>query len=335
MLLVAALAVLVVAAGACGDASTDDASDSAATPETSSTSEGAFPLSVEHALGTTEIETAPERIVALDMSLVDPVLALDLELVGYTTFSDPDGPLPDHFGEAIEEHASEAAWVGDLSTPNLEAIAVLDADLIVTAAVRHEALYDQLSAIAPTVMSDSAGGGWKDSLRLVAEATDRTEQAEALIGAYEQRAAEVGAAINGTAGDPTVSVVRFVDAIRLYQPTSFSGTVLADAGISRPESQQDPDDFITVVSEEELALADADVLLYTVYEHEDIESYVAGLRERPLWTSLGAVQRGDVHAVSDATWMSGVGIFGAHEILDDLADIFSTDPFPTDPEEHP
>jgi iron complex transport system substrate-binding protein len=308
------------------------------TPDTPPTSEAptaatdqaiaasAFPISVTHALGTTEILEEPQRVIALDRSTIDAALALGLDVVGYTTYSDPDGALPEYFGDALDEHAADAVWVGDLLSPNLEAIAALEPDLILTAAVRHEGIYDELSGIAATVATESAGGGWKDGFTLVAEATGRLDLAEELLTDYEECAASVGADINAAAENPTISVVRFADAIRLYQPVSFSGTVLDDADLARPDSQQDREEFIRIISEEELALADADVLLFTVPRNDAVEENATAIQSRPLWSTLAAVQAGNAHAVADDSWMSGVGLYGAQLILDDLASIFDVDP---------
>jgi len=336
-----AVGVLILAVTACGSSTDDDTAervDTAVRPTGDTTRDAtpattfdggaisAFPISVTHALGTTEIAAEPQRVVALDRSAIDSALALGLDVVGYTTYSDPDGALPEYFGDAIDEHAADAVWVGDLLAPNLEAIAALAPDLILTAAVRHEGIYDELSAIAPTVATESAGGGWKDGFALVAEATGRTDRAEELLTDYEARAAAVGADINAAADRPTISVVRFADAIRLYQPVSFSGTVLDDAGLARPESQQDHEEFIRIISEEELSLADADVLLYTVPRNDAVEENATAIQSRPLWSTLTAVQSGNAHAVADDSWMSGVGLYGAQLILDDLASIFDVDP---------
>lgn len=312
---------------------TTTAAEDEADNETATTDAEIWPRDINHALGTTTVPSRPMRVVALDMSLVDATLALGVELSGYTTYSSPDGPLPERFSSSTT--ASEAIWVGDLLSPNLEAIAVLRPDLIVTAAARHEDLYAELSAIAPTVVSESAGGGWKDTLRLVAQATGTEARAEALLGAYETRAAEVGSAINESAGNPTVSVVRFVGAIRLYQPTSFSGQVLVDADLARPPSQQEPEDFITIISEELLAEADADVLIYSVFGNPAVEDSVAEMQGRALWSNLNAVQTDQAYPVSDESWMSGVGIYGAHIILDNLATIFSTEPYLSTESERP
>ncbi len=347
---VAALALVTLLTAACGGgddsdtATSDVVAEAATTPTTATTlttsstptTDAVTPGSVappassvasdpsgtvEHALGTVEVIPDPVRVVALDRSLIDAALALELPLAGYTTYNDPDGALPAYFGDALV-YADAATWVGDLLDPNIEAVATLDPDLILMTAVRHEDLYDEFSAIAPTVATESAGGGWKDNIRLIAAATGRSGLAEQVLADYEQRAADVGAAVNAAAGDPTISVVRFADAIRLYQPVSFSGVVLEDAGLARPESQQDRDDFIAIISEEELELADADALIYTVAAHEAVERMASEVQERPLWQSLSAVQEGRAYLVLDDSWMSGVGVFGAHLILDDLEDIF-------------
>ncbi|MEM7323352.1 MAG: ABC transporter substrate-binding protein [Actinomycetota bacterium] len=284
-----------------------------------------FPRTVTDAIGTVEIPAPPARVVALDQSMLDIAFVLGLEVIGYTTFADPDGPIPEIYAEAAAELAAEAEWLGDLLSPNLEAIAGARPDLILTSVVRHETISDQLSQIAPTVMSESAGGGWKDALRLAAEATGREAVAEQAIADYEARAAALGSSIRDEFDDPTISVVRFVDVIRLYQPVSFSGVVLADAGLARPASQQDTENFISVISIEEIADADADVIVYATFDDPRVTETVTEVVAGPLWGQLTAVQAGNVHAVEDSRWMTAVGLFGANAILDDLAAIFGVE----------
>ncbi|MEM7141782.1 MAG: iron-siderophore ABC transporter substrate-binding protein [Actinomycetota bacterium] len=284
-----------------------------------------FPRTVTDAFGDIEINEAPQRVVVLDQSLLDAALTLELEVIGYTTFMDPDGPIPDLYGAAAAEFATDAQWVGDLFAPSLESIAALQPDAILTAAVRHEGIRAQLSAIAPTIMSESAGFGWKDTIRLVAEATGREEMAAAALDAYEARAAAIGAAINDAFDNPTISVLRLVDPPRLYQPVSFSGVVLTDAGLDRPESQRSQEEFSVDVSVEELGLADADFMFWATIRSPEADVLLDELFASPLWNTIPVVQRGDVLEVEDQRWMSGVGLFGAHAILDDLAETFSVD----------
>lgn len=311
----AVLAAITLALAGCGSDDSPEAAGSAG-------SEG-FPRTVKHAMGDTEIPAKPKRVVALDASFVDATLAMKTQVVGFTEYRTIDGSLPEYLGEDRKTYGSEAKSVGTLAEPNLEAIAALDPDLILTAKVRHEKLYSQLSKIAPTVMSDTTGPTWKENIRLVSKALGEEALAEQEISAYEAAAKQVGTAINAKAGNPTISVVRFVDGpTRLYQHKSFSGIVLADAGLKRPESQ-DVDDFALEISAERIKDADADAIFVTVFADE------AGLgvktkeqfKANPLWKPLEP----KVHEVEDLTWMTAVGLQGAWVILGDLAKTFGVD----------
>ncbi|HEY9335198.1 MAG TPA: iron-siderophore ABC transporter substrate-binding protein [Kribbella sp.] len=309
----ALLAVAALALTACGGSQDEDS------PDAAGASDG-FPRTVEHAMGSTEIPAKPKRVVALDASFVDATLILDTPVVGYTEYRSIKGSLPDYLGDDRTKYGSEAQAVGTLAEPNLEKIAELNPDLIVTAKVRHEKQYEQLSKIAPTIMSETTGPTWKDNIRLEAKALGQEALAEQEITAYEKAARTVGDAINAKAGNPTISVTRFVDGpTRLYQKKSFSGIVMQDAGLARPKSQ-DVDDFALEISPERIKDADADAIFVTVYADEKGlgQKTAAQFKANPLWKPLAP----KVHEVSDTTWMTGVGLQGAWAILTDLAQTF-------------
>lgn len=317
----ALLAVAALALSACGSSNADEPADSAA-------ASAGFPRTIEHAMGTTEIKTKPKRVVALDTSYVDATLILDTPVVGYTDYRTINGKLPDYLGDDRTKYGAEAQSVGTLAEPNLEKIAALDPDLIISAKVRHEKLYDQLSAIAPTIMSETTGATWKDNIRLEAKAVGAEDLAEKEISSYEQAAKTVGAAINAKASNPTISVVRFVDGpTRLYQNASYSGIVLKDAGLKRPKSQ-DVADFALEISPERIKDADADAIFVATYADDKglSKKTEAQFKANPLWKPLAA----KVHDVPDLTWMTAVGLQGAWSILTDLAKTFDV-PEPVKP----
>jgi iron complex transport system substrate-binding protein len=245
-------------------------------------------------------------------------------VLGYTEYRNIRGKLPEYLGDDRTTFGAEAQAVGTLAEPNLEKIAELDPDLIITAKVRHEKLYDQLSAIAPTVMSETTGPTWKDNIRLEAKALGQEELAEKEIAAYEKAAKTVGDAINAKAGNPTISIVRFVDGpTRLYQKASFSGIVLKDAGLARPPAQ-DVEDFALEISAEETLKADATDIFVTTYADEaGVSTKNKGqIQGGALWKKL----KGRIHEVQDSLWMTPCSIQGAEYILDDLAKAFEVDP---------
>ncbi|KAF0965425.1 ABC transporter substrate-binding protein [Rhodococcus sp. T7] len=290
-------------------------------------STGQFPRTVDHFRGSTEIPAAPQRIVALDNSFTDAVLLLEAPLVGYVDYREPG--LPDYLGTTRDEFAADAKSVGKVSNASLEQIAALQPDLIISAEVRDGKNYEQLSAIAPTIFTETTGPTWKDNIRLVGKALGKEDLAEQKIGAYEERAAAVGAEVNETASNPAISVVRFAGepTARLYRTTSFSGIVLSDAGLARPQSQgpdpADPDNIMQAVSTELISEAEADVIFVSTWQDPAGKSAEAAkpFLESPLWQTL----KGRKVDVDDARWMSPVSVQGAHLILDDLSDTFGVD----------
>ena len=323
---VVAGAVALAAAATFSITSCSSSDDSAAASGTTS-STGQFPRTVDHFRGSTEIPAEPQRIVALDNSFTDAVLLLEAPLVGYVDYREPG--LPDYLGSSRDEFAAEAESVGKVSTASLEQIAALQPDLIISAEVRDGKNYEQLSAIAPTIFTETTGPTWKENIRLVGKALGKEELAEQKIGAYEERAAAVGAEINDTASNPVISVVRFAGepTARLYRTTSFSGIVLSDAGLARPQSQgpdpADPDNIMQAISPELISEAEGDAIFVSTWQDPAGKSAEAAkpFLESPLWQTL----KGRKVDVDDARWMSPVSIQGAHLILDDLSDTFGVD----------
>jgi iron complex transport system substrate-binding protein len=278
------------------------------TAAATTTAAPAGPHVVQHAMGETEVPGDPQRVVVLDSSFLDASIALGVTPVGATEGT-PGAGLPAYLGDVT----ADIQIAGDTVAPNLELVASLQPDLILAAKVRHEALYDQLSAIAPTVFSESSGQNWTDQVRLTGEALGRTADADGLIADFEHRAADVGTAI-GAAGK-TATIVRFIPGqTRLYGPTTFSGSVLTAVGFDLGDKGYDPAVGMALISAEQLEMVDADVIFATAFEGEgstrpDFEA---------LWANLPAVAGGNQFDIEDSTWMTGIGVIGANKILDDL-----------------
>ena len=284
-----------------------------AASDTTATADAAFPRTVVHAMGETEIPARPERVVVLDTGELDSALSLGVTPVGAVTTA-----VSEDFLSYLAEGAAGVQRVGTIAEPNLEAIAALRPDLILSNKVRHEDIYPQLAQIAPTVFAERVGAVWKDNLGLAAEALGREDDAAAALAAYEQDAAALGASVEDPAGT-TVSPLRFVGGtIRAYQSTSFIGTVLADVGFRQVELPTGEVPTFAEISAEELTAADADVVLHSSYGPAD-DSGAAVVLAGPLWPRLGAVQAGRAYAVEDDVFFTGIGLMAANRILDDLA----------------
>lgn len=268
---------------------------------------GVFPRTVTHARGTTRLERKPERVVVLDTGEIDAVLALGTVPVGTAT---PNGTVPSYLADQVAGSTN----IGSLDGLRLEAIAALQPDLILGSQLRVDDLYDELSAIAPTVLSIRPGFPWKENLLLAGAALGEETRAEQLLNDYQRRADAVRARFSEP---PTVSLLRFMpERIRLYGNLSMIGVVLRDVGLRRPPNQ-DIEELAAEISPERISEADADWIFYSSYgprENTAEGSVIGG----ELWNRLGAVQRGTARPVDDEVWFLGLGPTGASRVLDDL-----------------
>lgn len=309
-----AAAVGISGLAACG-------SDSAAKNSASSPADPAgFPRTLETVKGQVTIKAAPKRVVVLDTAELDSVTLLGMKPVGAVV---PHTKTRGGFPEYLAGKVDGVTDVGPLLEPNLERIASLKPDLILSSKVRHDKIYDKLSGIAPTVFTETTGGPWKENLAVHGRALGLEQQAADALKAYEGRAAALGAAIkaknNGAL--PLTSVVRFLAGpTRLYQSNSFSGVVLADIGLPRPASQisTDPKKIMTEVSPEQIDQADADLIFVATIDDPG-KTPKGQITTSPVWSDLRAVRAGRVVEVADETWMSGIGVQAADRMLADVA----------------
>ncbi|QHO90667.1 iron-siderophore ABC transporter substrate-binding protein [Actinomyces sp. 432] len=304
---------------------TDTASSSAAdaaVPTTipqgmgSSQGDDVFPRTVTHFLGETTIDAAPERVVIISTGQLDAALTLGIVPVGATS-GDGAGTVPDYLPAAFPDHvdALEAVTdVGSRTEPSVEAIADLSPDLVLMniAGKDAESLYGSLTEIAPTVATQGTGQYWKQDFLLLADALGKPETAQAWLDAFHADAASAGQDITD---DVTVSLLRKNgDRTRIFGAVSFAGSVLADMGVARPDTQTFTDDTSVDISEEQLDQADADWILFGVQGGDPAE-----LTGMSLWPTLSAVQADQVVQVEEEPFFLNAGPTAARFVLDSVS----------------
>jgi iron complex transport system substrate-binding protein len=184
------------------------------------------PLKVQHALDPltgTKVPGLAERPMTLSADTLGDTLALGVRPVRAAL---PGGHLPDY----LRAEARGVEVVPPLTKLDVAATEAADPDLILGTKEADGDLYDSLSRIAPTVMSE--GDDWKLNLRLHGEALGRTNDAEKLLIDWDNRLARVRKAI----GDRKLSVA-------LADPNPFAEGILGDLGV---ESGQQGDRVIRV-----------------------------------------------------------------------------------------
>jgi ABC-type Fe3+-hydroxamate transport system substrate-binding protein len=169
--------------------------------------ETARPLKVQHVLGESKVPGQAEAPAALSLEALDDTLALRVEPVAARV---PGGELPGYL-------RLRARGVPLL---NANALPPEDTDVIIASAPLTQTAFAELTGVAPTVVIDKGGAQWKLNLRLVGEGLGRTNDAEALLSAYDEQLARV-----------RKSLPRNARVAGTYADDSFAAALLADAGV--------------------------------------------------------------------------------------------------------
>ncbi|MFI6285884.1 ABC transporter substrate-binding protein [Streptomyces sp. NPDC051018] len=308
--LLLASALLLTACGSSDSSGSSGSGDDAASGGT---------RTVQTAMGEVKVPASPQRVVVLDTAELDSAITLGVKPVGATHTA----AETDFLSYLPKDKVAGIKNLGEMMTPNMEAIAALKPDLILTSKIRHAARYDALSKIAPTVMTETTGYPWKENFQVHAQALGRTAEAKKAVDAYEARAAEVTTGLGGPAkaAATKVNVVRFMEGadVRIYGKQNYIATILADVGLGRaPIADRAKEGFSYDVSPEKIDLADADVIFHSTYGDPEKAKQTQTLSSG-LWKNMKAVKDGKVFATDDELWIQGIGYTAAGKILDELS----------------
>jgi iron complex transport system substrate-binding protein len=280
---------------------------------------------VQHTKGETCVPNNPQRVIMLGG--LENALSLGVKPIG------SDGV--DQYRFYLQERVDGIEDVGGNDAPSIEKILALQPDLIL-AEEYVTADYNALSSIAPTVLiAYDHSGQWKDVFMRHAEALGKTAEAKQVMDSYDARLEEFKQQMGSRAAETKVSIVRvYPTHVSLYLKDSFCGTIVADAGLSRPPAQNlTASEAKTLfgnpiqheISKEKVQDADGNVIfLWTYGSQDDIAQQAQTQKEKlkadPLWSTLTAVQQDRVYEVP-GYWI-GDGPIAANAVIDDLFKYF-------------
>ena len=241
---------------------------------------------IEHDRSTTEVCNQPQKIVAIGPNMLELLLALDIQPVGYADyfalpadkFDRPTQQIP-FLGERI---TSNPVNVGTADNPNLETIAQLQPDLILGGVASNKDEYDLLSQIAPTLLFTYAvDDGWQDQIRTIAKAVGKTETAEEVINEHSKRIAQTKQALQPiVAQHPRFLLIgseELSQGIQIdpYNHDSFCSGLLEDVGFEMvfPPDSKEQEGVGGNVSLEVLSQLQADSIMVQGYNSKfnDVE----------------------------------------------------------------
>ena len=299
-LLTSAMLAALVLAG-CGSDDSGESNDSSgsdvAGEDGAAANDGAFPVTIEHALGETTIESAPERVATWGPTGQDITLALGVTPVAMPHIEyggDDDGVLP-WFREELGD-SELPALVPNVSGEEIpyEALAEAQPDVIlaVYSGITAEQ-YETLSQIAPTVAYPDAPWStpWQDQTRVIGEALGLAAEADQLVTDTEAYLDQMAADYPQLDGKTFIYSTEDDGQLGIFTSDDVRVRLLTDLGLTVApyvDENATGDTVYYFVSAELAADIDTDILVAWFNDPSAADAFAAD----PLFSQNPAMQSG-------------------------------------------
>jgi iron complex transport system substrate-binding protein len=268
------------------------------------------PITIEHALGTTTIESQPQRVATVAWANHEVPLALGVVPVGMAAANfgddDGDGLLPWVSERLAELDADEPVLFDETDGIDFEAVADTNPDVILAgySGLTQED-YDTLSEIAPVVAYPEAPWAtpWREMIEINAAAMGMAAEGEELVASTEGDIADAVAEHPQLEGAATMFMTHVdttdLSEVSFYTPFDTRSAFFEDLGLSTPgsvtEASTDPEQFSGTVSAEQVdVFGDVDVIV--TYGDQEL---VDALNADPLLSQIPAVRNGALVLLPD------------------------------------
>lgn len=290
-----------------------------------------WPRQVTDSRGVHTLESKPTRIVSTSVTLTGSLLAIDAPVVasGATTpnnrVADAQGFLR-QWGDVAKARNVTRLYIGE---PSAEAVAAQMPDLILISATGGDsalALYDQLSAIAPTLIINYDDKSWQALLTQLGGITGQEKQATARIAEFDKQLATVKQQMK-LPPQPVSALVYTAAAhsANLWTSESAQGQFLSQLGFTlatlpeglhASQSQGKRHDIIQLGGESLATGLNGNSLFLFAGDQRDADAIYAN----PLLAHLPAVKNKHVYALGTETFR--LDYYSATQVLARLSALF-------------
>ncbi|QLK86566.1 Fe(3+) dicitrate ABC transporter substrate-binding protein [Staphylococcus sp. 17KM0847] len=308
------IAVMLLVA-ACGGAKDSDDKD---------TAESGKGVEVKHDGGTTKIEKTPKKVVALEYSFVDALVALGVKPVGIADDGDKSNII-----EPIRDKVGDYKSVGDRKQPNLEVISELKPELIIADSNRHKGNYEQLSKIAPTILLPSLDSDYKQNLeafKTIGKALSKDDEASKRLDEHKEKIEQYEKEITMDKDKKVLPAVISQSGLLAHSDKSYVGQFLHELGFKEALTKEVADqlpEYLNApylnMNSEQLSEVNPERMFIMVNGEDD--PFYAKMKEDKVWNELDAVKNDRVHVVDRLTWAKFRGLISSEEIAKELAEI--------------
>lgn len=296
---------------ACGSAQNPGEPVSAPTAQPPAAS--AATKTIKHAMGTVEIKGTPKRIVTLEWVYAEDLLALGVQPTGVADIAGYKRNF-----SIQPQLAAETVDVGTRQESNLESIAGLKPDLIITSANRAKQNYEQLKKIAPTIVFDSypaegAGDQYTEmetTFKTIADLTGKTSEADKVLGDLQKTYADSKEKLKAANKEGAEFVLtqaysnQNAAQLRLFTDNSMAVQILQRAGLKNAFKSSKFESFgFTTGSVELLPSVQNANFLYIVQPEDNV--FEKQLKDNAVWKGLNFVKENRSYMLPGTTWVFG------------------------------
>lgn len=271
-------------------------------------------LLVEHLLGETLAPIQAKRVVVFDFGALDTLDKLGIDIVGL-----PKSSLPGYLAHYAD---AKYANVGSLKEPDFERVYALAPDLIIISA-RQSELYDELSAIAPTIYvgidNDRYIASFEENARLLGRLFAKEAAVEEALAKINADIAALRATVEASRKNALVVLVNDA-AVSAYGPNSRFGLIHDALGFPPADANITASTHGQSISFEYIMVRDPDYLFVI-----DRTAAIGGtssakqLVENQLIRFTKAYQAGQIVYLDPENWyLSGGGLISLQAMVDEV-----------------
>jgi len=303
------LGLLIFVLGACGTSDDEQGSENNDSEEQSET------VTIEHELGTTEIEKNPEKIVVFDFGILDSLDKLGIDVAGL-----PQAIVPSY----LEKYDSdEYENVGSLKEPDFEKIAEIDPDLIIISS-RQSDLYDQFKEITDNTIFLGVDAtrymdSFEENMHVLGEIFEKESEVEEELSSIETSINDLNERASNSDKESLI-ILANDDKISAYGPSSRFGLIHDVFGVKATDENIEASTHGKNVSFEYVKEQNPDIL-YVIDRGAAIgeESSAKAIVENKLVENTNAYKNDDIVYLDPEFWyLSGGGLISVEEMVEEI-----------------
>jgi len=299
------LSILLITA-ACGSKNSNN-TDSGASKDT----KAAGPILIKHNKGETTLDKPAVRVVALEWIYSEELVALGIQPVGNADNKE--------YKIWVTDEAALADSVTDVGLrwePNLETIASLKPDLIISNTDNNDAIYKQLNDIAPTIEFDpypdegDAYTGMVNDFKIIAAAVGKSGEADKVLADLDKHYTEAKEKLAAAGKDKFNYVItqafssQNAATLRMFTDTSTVVQTLDRIGLTSDWKSDKFEKYgFTSATFEALPTVSDSNFIYIVQEDDNV--FGDSVKDNTVWNGLNFVKENRTYSIGGDTWTFG------------------------------